>query len=407
MDVQPHIPAQLGLTQSGLGGGGDGVGIAGGVCDVLPRSVDQGGIGRSPADVCHPLPGVSIIGSVRGLELILHGPHLVAGIGDVHGLKLRASGSQINLEPLGGLGLLVLGVVGDLEVLQIRGIPLCGLGAVHRIGCGGPLHGSAGRHRAVESQVPGLLSGLFRLLGIHLNLPQAHVVAGGGSVHLFHIEAHISLHTGPLCQSGGGVQGDGVGVGSGGGGGVPRLVGNVLAAAVFHRSVKWGALHPHQGGPGVLGPVVRRSLNLVHHGPYLHVVPQLNARHFHGLGDALPQVYGEPLGCLGIRGRRSTGLHVVRGPLIGLPGDAVHGIVGGGRPRGHQHLTLGGNHGGALHGSSSFLGISACVCRNGLQRQTAGQEECGQRQAEHLFFLHNLHFLSSLVKSHLHLSVLV
>ena len=407
VDVQPHIPAQLGLTQSGLGRGGDGVGIAGRVCDVLPLSVDQSGIGRGSADIGHLLPGIGILRGVGGLELIFHGPHLVAGIGDLHGLKLRAGGSQVHLEPLRGLGLLVLGVVGDLEVLQVRGVPLGGLGAVHRIGCGGPLHGPAGRHRAVEGQVPGLLGGFFRLFGIHLNLPQAHVVAGSGGVHLFHIEAHIPLHRSPLCQGGGGVRGDGVGVGRGGGGGVPRLVGDVLAAAVFHRSVKGGALHPHQGGPGVLCPVVRRGLNLVHHGPHLHVVPQLNPRHLHGLGHALPQVYGEPLGGLSVRGRRSAGLHVVRGPLIGLLGDAIHGIVGGGRPRGHEHRTVRGNHSGALYGTGRRLGISTCVCRNGLQGQTAGQEEGGQRQAEHLFFLHYLHFLSSLVKFRFHLSVLV
>ena len=194
VDVQPHIPAQLGLTQSGLGRGGDGVGIAGRVCDVLPLSVDQSGISRSSADIGHPLPGIGILRGVGGLELIFHGPHLVAGIGDLHGLKLRAGGSQVHLEPLRGLELLVLGVVGDLEVLQVRGVPLGGLGAVHRIGCGGPLHGPAGRHRAVEGQVPGLLGGFFRLFGIHLNLPQAHVVAGSGGVHLFHIEAHIPLH---------------------------------------------------------------------------------------------------------------------------------------------------------------------------------------------------------------------
>ena len=123
VDIQPHIPAQRGKSQTGLRCSRDGICIVSGVGNGLPCPVGDPGIGGRPVDRHHLLPGVLLRRSVCGLELIFHGPHLVC-VDDAHRVQLGTRGTQVNLNPLSGLGLVVLGVAGDREVLQVRGIPL-------------------------------------------------------------------------------------------------------------------------------------------------------------------------------------------------------------------------------------------------------------------------------------------
>ena len=125
-EVHPHILSQGCLSQAGVGLGGDGVGIGGRIRDVLTITIDQSGVGGGAADIGHVPPRGLLSGGVGGLDFILHGPHLVVDIGDVHRAEGGAGGPQIDLNPLGSLLHVVLGVVCDFEVLQVGGVPLGG-----------------------------------------------------------------------------------------------------------------------------------------------------------------------------------------------------------------------------------------------------------------------------------------